>query len=246
MTVKDKVAAVTGGGSGIGRAACTRLAQDGIAVAAWDISKEAAEETARLVGEAGGKAIGCEVDVSKGDQVKDAADTTRSAFGPVTIIVNSAAVSWFEPFLELTEEKWDALMAINLRGPFVCTQAVVPDMLEAGWGRIINISSSSAQQGSPGTCRYASSKGGVIGMTKALAAEFAPYGITVNHIPPGFIDTPMLRASQIVVEEAQKLRPMGRPGKPEGIAEAIAWLCNDNSDYVSGQTISVNGAYYMQ
>lgn len=245
MSLKGKIAVVTGGGSGIGRASCLRLAQEGIAIAVWDLNASGAQETAELVKAAGGSAVACSGDASSKTDIGMAVQRTRSELGPVAILVNNAGISLFEPILEITEEQWDRMMAVNLKGPFLCTQAVLPDMLEAGWGRIVNISSSSMQQGSPGTCRYAASKGGVLGFTKSLAMELAPTGITVNNIPPGFIDTPMLRASRVDVEEKSKERPMGRPGKPEDIAEAVAYLCSENAGYVTGQTIAVNGGYYM-
>ena len=137
------------------------------------------------------------------------------------------------------------MIQVNLRGPFLCTRAVLPDMLAAGWGRIVNISSSSAQTGARAMAHYAASKGGVIGFTKALAIELAAKGITVNNIPPGFVDTPMLRGSPIDIEAAAAVAPMKRPGKPEDIAAACSYLVSEAANYVTGHTLSVNGGRYL-
>ena len=142
-------------------------------------------------------------------------------------------------------ELWDRMMAVNLKGPFLCTQQFLPDMLAAGWGRVVNISSSSAQGGARMMAHYTSSKGGVIGFTKALAMEVADRGITVNNIPPGFIDTPMLRGFPLDVDATAAVSPMKRPGKPEDIAAACSYLCSVAASYVTGQTISVNGGRYL-
>jgi 2-hydroxycyclohexanecarboxyl-CoA dehydrogenase len=137
------------------------------------------------------------------------------------------------------------MMQVNLRGPFLCTRVILPDMLAAGWGRIVNISSSSAQTGASRMAHYAASKGGVIGFTKALAIELAATGITVNNIPPGFVDTPMLRASPVPIEAAAAVAPMKRPGKPEDIAAACSYLVSEAANYVTGHTLSVNGGRYL-
>jgi len=140
---------------------------------------------------------------------------------------------------------WDRLMAVNLKGPFLCTKAIIPDMLAASWGRIINISSSSAQTGTSAQAHYAASKAGVIGFTKALAIEYATKGITANNVPPGFVDTEGLRASPVDIEGFAKRTPMQRPGKPEDIAAAVAYLASDAAGYVTGHTLSVNGGRYL-
>jgi 2-hydroxycyclohexanecarboxyl-CoA dehydrogenase len=151
----------------------------------------------------------------------------------------------FRPFLEVTESEWEKVMFVNLKSMFLCTQAVLPDMLAAGWGRVINISSSSAQTGSARMTTYSSSKGGVIAFTKSLALELAPTGVTVNNIPPGFVDTPMLQAATssiaggIAGQAANS--PMKRPGRPEDIAAACAFLASEEAGYITGHTLSVNG-----
>jgi 2-hydroxycyclohexanecarboxyl-CoA dehydrogenase len=245
MSLKGKTAVVTGGGSGIGRAVAKRLAADEAAIAIWDLNGAAATETARMIVDAGGRAIALHVDAADAAAIKAAADKTRAEFGPITIIVNNAGMTGFVPFMEISLEAWDRMIAVNLKGPFLCTREVLPDMLTAAWGRIINITSSSTQTGATHMAHYVSSKGGLLGMTKALAMEFADKGITANMIPPGFIDTPMLRASPVNVDAYAATIPVKRPGKPEDIAGACAYLASDEAGYVTGQTISVNGGRYL-
>jgi 2-hydroxycyclohexanecarboxyl-CoA dehydrogenase len=245
MSLNGKAAVVTGGGSGIGRAVAQRLAKDNAAIAIWDLNEQGAIETAGLITAAGGKAIALRADAADAAAIKSAADKTRAALGPITIIVNNAGITGSVPFLEIPVEAWDRMIAVNLKGPFLCTREVLPDMLTAGWGRIINITSSSTQTGAANMAHYVSSKGGLLGMTKALAMEFAPKNITVNMVPPGFIDTPMLRGSPVNVEAFAASMPMKRPGKPEDIAAACAYLASEEAGYVTGQTISVNGGRYL-
>ncbi len=189
----SRVAVVTGGGSGMGQAICRRLADAGRRVAVLDIDEEAAAAVADEVTASGGTACAVPVDVSDRAAVEAALDRVRAALGPVEIMVTSAGIEGFESFLDITPEAWDRMLAVNLTGTFHCTQAAVPDMIEAGWGRIVTISSSSAQSGTRRMAHYVASKGGVIAFTKALALDLAPKGITVNTIPPGVIDTPMMR-----------------------------------------------------
>jgi 2-hydroxycyclohexanecarboxyl-CoA dehydrogenase len=246
MLLAGKTAIVTGGASGIGLAICQRFAFDGASVAVWDIDEAGAQRVAAELAAAGTKAIGCRVDVSNRSQIVAAAERVRAELGPAGILVNNAGISGFAPFLEITEEAWDRMVGINLKGVFLCTQVVIPDMLAAGWGRIINISSSSAQSGSPRMAHYVSSKGGVIGFTKALAMEFADKGITVNNVPPGFVDTPLLRATLggTAVDDQVQRSPMKRVGRPEDIAAACAFLASEDAGYITGHTLSVNGGRY--
>ena len=196
MSLTGKVAVVTGGARGIGRAISLHLAKDGAAISVWDLDEDGAQETVAMIARDGGRAIACAGDAASAPAIQSALARTRAELGPVTILVNNAGMTGFHPIQDITEEMWDRMMRVNLKGPFLCTQASLPDMLAAGWGRIVNISSSSAQTGSPRMTHYAASKGGVIGFTKALAMELAPLGITVNTIPPGFIDTPMARRAE--------------------------------------------------
>lgn len=244
MSLKGKNAVVTGGGKGIGRACSLQLARDGAAISIWDLDGSSAEETAALIKGEGGKAMVCVVDASSKQQIDDAVARTRAELGPISVLVNNAGMTGFTPFMEMSEEQWDRMLAINLKGPFLVTKAVVADMLAAKWGRIVNISSSSAQTGAAAMAHYVASKGGVIGFTKALAQEFATTGITVNNVPPGFVDTPMLRSSPVDVDAYAQTTPMKRPGKPEDIAAAVSYLASEAANYVTGHTLSVNGGRY--
>jgi NAD(P)-dependent dehydrogenase (short-subunit alcohol dehydrogenase family) len=241
----ERTAVVTGGASGIGAAIGRRLAVDGAKVAIFDLDGDAAQATAESIEAAGGKAIGRPVDVTDRSAVDAALDEARSRFGRPTILVNSAGVTVSMPFLELTAETWNRVLAINLTGTFHCCQAVLPDMIEEGWGRIVNISSSSIHSGTPTLGAYVASKSGVVGLTKVLALEFGRRGITVNTIPPGFIDTPMLRRSVTTglmkVEEQVARTPVGRIGRPEDVAATCAFLVTEEAGYITGQTIGVNG-----
>lgn len=245
MSLQDKVAVVTGGGSGIGRAICLQLAKDGAAVSVWDLNGETAEQTVAMIVSAGGRAIACIGDASAKTDIAHSAELTRKAFGPVSILVNNAGISSFTPFMEISEAMIDRIMAINIKGPMLCCQEMIPDMLQAGWGRIINISSSSAQTGAPMMCHYSASKGGVIAFTKSLGLELAAKGITVNNIPPGFIDTPMLRQSPVDIEKQVAASPMKRAGTPEDIAAACAFLASEQAGYITGLTLGVNGGRVM-
>jgi 2-hydroxycyclohexanecarboxyl-CoA dehydrogenase len=245
MSLKGKTAVVTGGARGLGRAIALRLASDGAAIAVWDLEPVGVEETAEIIRRNSGRAIACVANTASAGDIAVATARTRAELGSITILVNNAALSPFAAFETISEEMWDSLMAVNLKGPFLCTKAVIPDMLAAGWGRIINISSSSAQTGSARQTHYAASKAGVIGFTKALAMEYATRGITVNNVPPGFVNTEGLRASPVDIEAFAKKTPMQRPGKPEDIAAAVAYLASEAAGYVTGHTLSVNGGRYM-
>ena len=245
MSLKNKIAVITGGGSGIGRATSVQLAKDGAAIAVWDLSGVAANETVELITSAGGRAIACEGDASSSDGIANALKRTQAELGPVTILINNAAITGIIPFHDLTEELWDQMIRINLKGPFLCCKAIIPDMLAAGWGRIVNISSSTTQLGVPYMTHYVASKSGVAGFTKSLALEYADKGITVNTIPPGYVDTPMLRATARNFEGTVAASPMKRAGKPEDVAAACAYLVSEAAGYVTGQTLSVNGGRFL-
>ena len=249
MPLAGKNVIVTGAASGIGLATAQRFAREGSNIAIWDLNEEGAQRAAAELQASGVKALGSRVDVANRKSVDAAVEQFHAKIGQVNVLVNNAGITLFQPFMETTEEQWDRVMLINLKSMLVCTQAVLPDMLAAKWGRIVNVSSSSAQTGSARMTAYAASKGGVIGFTKALAQELAATGITVNNVPPGFIDTPMLRNEGVVglgvsVDAVAARSPMGRAGRPENMAAAIAFLASDDADYITGHTLSVNGGRY--
>jgi 2-hydroxycyclohexanecarboxyl-CoA dehydrogenase len=229
-----KTALVTGGASGIGRAIAERLRTDGNHVATIDLM-ESDTEFAYLA------------DVTDRPAVDAALNAVRSALGPITILVNAAGMTGFRRFLNITFEEWSKVIDVNLSGVFHCTQAVLPDMLEAGWGRIVNISSSSTHSGSPYQGHYVAAKSAVNGLTKTLALEYAPQGITANVIPPGFIDTPMLRKAEErgllggSIEDNIAKVPVGRVGRPDDIAAACSFLVSEEASYITGQILGVNG-----
>jgi 2-hydroxycyclohexanecarboxyl-CoA dehydrogenase len=245
MIPAGKIAVVTGAARGLGRAIALRLAREGAAVSAWDLNGEGVQETARLIRLAGGQAIAVACNSAQADEIRRGVVETHAKLGKIGILVNNAALSPFMKFQDITEQVLDDLFAVNLKGPFLCCQAVIPDMLEAGWGRIVNISSSSAQTGSALQTHYAATKAAVIGFTKSLAMEFADTGVTVNNVPPGFVNTEGLQESPVDVEGFAQRTPMKRPGRPENIAAAVAFLASDNADYITGHTLSVNGGRYL-
>lgn len=244
--LNGKVAVVTGAGSGMGRSIAERLARDGAKVAVWDINGDGADETAKAIVEAGDTAIAVTVDCADESAIKNAANQTRAAFGPVNILVNNAGIGPHVKYFDQDMAMWDEIMRINLTGPHLCIREMLPAMLEAGWGRIINITSSSTQSGSPRQAHYVATKGGLLGLTKALALEFGKSGVTFNMVPPGSIDTPMLRrATNLDMGGFGKTVPVGRLGTGEDIAAACAYLASPDASYITGQTISVNGGRYM-
>jgi len=183
-------------------------------------------------------------------QVESAVAKLRSAFGPVTIVVNNAGITGFVPFEELTDAQWDKMMEVNLKGTCIVTQVALPDMKAAGWGRIVNISSSSAKSGAVRMAHYSASKGGIIALTKTLALELGPLGITCNNIPPRFVMNTVMseksfEQSHLLREKIIESGPIRRQGEPEDIAGACAWLVSEEAGYVTGQTIGVNGGRYI-
>jgi 2-hydroxycyclohexanecarboxyl-CoA dehydrogenase len=248
--VSPRSAVVTGAASGIGLGIARRLAEDGHAVALLDRSGDLVQEAAAELTGRGLSASGYEVDVADRTALGEAYSSVREACGPITVVVTSAGIESFDPIVDITPEKWDRILAVNLTGTFTCVQLAVPDMIAAGWGRIVTISSSSAQSGAPNMAHYVASKGGVIGLTKAFARELAGHGITANTIPPTIVDTPMARKSEAAgdvpsIEVMGRMVPLGRAGTPEDIAGACSYLCSDEASYVTGQVIGVNGGMYI-
>ena len=251
MGAIGRVAVVTGAASGMGLAIVRHLAARGDRVGLLDVQGDATLRAAEELRETGATAIAAQADVADRSAVDAALAKVRAELGPIHIMVTSAGLDSFEPFASITIESWNRILAINLTGTFHCLQAAVPDMLEARWGRMVTISSSSAQSGSPHMAHYVASKAGVIGLTKALALELAPHGITVNTIPPGMIDTPMLRRAEAggdlgkIEKLASRMVPVGRPGTPEEIAATCGFLCSDEAAFITGQVIGVNGGMVL-
>jgi len=248
--VSSRVAVVTGAASGIGLGVARRFAADGHAVALLDLDGDAARQASADLVAGGARAAAYELDVADRTAVAGVFAAVRDELGPVTILVTSAGIEAFDSVLDITPEQWDRVLGVNLTGTFACVQAAVRDMLEAEWGRIVTIASSSAQSGAPNMAHYVASKGGVIGLTKALARELARSGITVNTIPPTIVDTPMARKGEEAgevpsVEVMARMVPLGRAGTPEDIAAACSYLCSDEASYVTGQVIGVNGGMYL-
>ena len=241
-----KTALVTGAAAGIGRACAMRLASQGMAVGILDINLEGCERVVAEIQAAGGRAVALQASIADRGQVTAAVTKLRQAFGPITVLVNNAGITNMTPFKEVTDELWDLVLEINLKGTFIVTQVVLPDMEAARWGRIINISSSSAQTGSVGMAPYSASKGAIVSLTRTLARELGPLGITVNNIPPGTVmNTLMSEATrhlaQVPIETMVQSMPVRRAGEPNDIANACAWLASEETGYVTGQTIGING-----
>jgi 2-hydroxycyclohexanecarboxyl-CoA dehydrogenase len=251
MAAMKRVAVVTGAASGMGLAIAQRLAAEGDRVALLDLQAEEALRAAETLREAGAQAIGMQADVRDRGAVDAALDKVRAELGPIAIVVTAAGIDAFERFGDITPGSWERVVGVNLTGTFHCLQAAVPDMLEAGWGRMVTISSSSAQSGAPRMAHYVAAKAGVIGLTRALALELARKGITVNVVTPGMIDTPMLRRAAAggdigtLEKTAAQAVPVGRAGTPDEIAASCGFLCSDEAAFITGQVIGVNGGMVL-
>jgi 3-oxoacyl-[acyl-carrier protein] reductase len=246
--LQGKVCLVTGGSRGIGRAIVTAMAGAGADVAfTYRASKEQAEALAKSLSEE--KGVRCrayQADVAAAEQMQIVVAQVEKELGPVTILVNNAGITRDKSFLKMTRSMWEEVMHVDLDGVFFTTQLVVQDMLGAGWGRIINISSIVGQTGNFGQTNYAAAKGAVISFTESLARELARKGITVNAVAPGFIETDMVSAMpEAALNQVKAMTPMGRLGKPEEIADAVVFLASPRSSYVTGQVLGVNGGMYM-
>jgi NAD(P)-dependent dehydrogenase (short-subunit alcohol dehydrogenase family) len=251
MRLKGKVAIVTGSGSGIGKATVMLMARKGASVVVNDINVEGIDKVVSEIKKEGGTAIGFKADVTKRSEVRDLMKTAVEKFGQIHILVNNAGIVRRGSFLELTEEDWDSVLAVNLKGEYNCIQAVAPYMMQQRYGKIVNISSAAATGIFPGlggaTANYAASKTGVIQLTKSAARELGPYGINVNCVAPGSIITPMTfttRTKEEVekhLEQRRKSCVLNRSGGPEDIANLVLFLSSDESSFISGQLICCDG-----
>jgi 3-oxoacyl-[acyl-carrier protein] reductase len=244
-----RTAIVTGAGKGLGRAFSLRLAEEGARiVAVTRADMEGLEETARIVREAGGQALVSRVDVTSRADVERMASEAAEEFGRIDILVNNAAYYYGvtrKPFDEVDEEQWDRMMAVNVKGPWLCARAVFPHMQAQGKGKIVNLASEVFFTGSHGFVHYTASKGGVIGLTRALAVELGPHNICVNAVAPGFTDTEASRTLANVEKYDTSRTPLRRLETPEDLVGITAFLASDESDFITGQTILVDGGRAM-
>ena len=248
----DRVALVTGGGSGIGRAVCLALAADGRQVAVGDVNVAGAAETAQLVIDAGGRSLAVSMDVTSTDSVRDGCLQIVDELGPIEVLVNCAGWDLLMPFLETDEAFWDNVIDINFKGVLRTVQTCLPSMVDGGWGRVINISSDAARVGSSLVAVYSGAKGGVIAFTKTIAREMARKGVTANVVCPGPTETPLLDGIVAASDDGERVIgamaravPMKRIGQPTEVASAVAYLASEDASFITGQTLSVSGGLTM-
>ena len=247
-----KTIVLTGGGGGIGGATCRRLAGEGGAVAVFDLNLEAAEKVAADIRAKGGTAEAFACDIADRASVDAAVAATQDKLGPITVLVNNAGWDIFKPFVKSTAEEWQKLIAINLTGALNMHHAILPGMVERKYGRIVNVASDAGRVGSSGESVYAACKGGLISFSKTLAREHARHGVTVNVVCPGPTDTALLSGFAAAAGNPDKLLeaftraiPLGRLGKPDDLAGAIAFMASDDAGFVTGQVLSVSGGLTM-
>ncbi len=248
MAASKRIVIITGGSKGIGRAVALAFAREqaNLVLVHFDSDDAAVEQTIALATERGAEAEGRRADVSSGSAVKALFDEVTARYGRVDVLVNNAGITRDTLLMRMSEEDWDAVLAVNLKSVYHCTRAVVQPMMKQRKGNIVNISSVVGRIGNVGQSNYAASKAGILGFTRSVAREVAPRGITVNAVAPGFIATEMTEGlSQKVKDAFMQQIPLGRIGQPEDVAEAVYWLCSDTSSYITGQTIHVNGGMFM-
>jgi 2-hydroxycyclohexanecarboxyl-CoA dehydrogenase len=249
MKFKGKVAIVTGGARGIGKAIAVGLAKEGATVVVADLLEKEANETVSEIKASGGNAVFVKMDITNNKVVKPAVEGVIKQFGKIDVLVNNAGWDKIEPFITNTEETWDKIIAINLRGPINVTRAVLDNMIQNKYGRIVNIASDAGRVGSSGEAVYSACKGGIIAFTKTLARELVRYNIGVNTVCPGPTDTPLTQATMAenpkIVDALKGVIPMKRLGKSEEVAAAVIFFASDDASFILGQTLSVSGGLNM-
>lgn len=246
MELLGKVALVTGAAQGIGKAIALLLARNGADVVVSDINLDKAQETTNEIEGMGRRSFAIKVNVADLKDVERMVEAIIEQFQRIDILINNAGITRDRLILRMTEEDWDAVLDVNLKGTFNCTKAAIRYMSKQKSGKIVSIASVTGEMGNPGQANYGASKAGVIGFTKTIAREFAGRGINVNAVAPGYIQTPMTDAiPEKAKEELKRMIPMERLGKPEDVAQAVLFLVSENSSYITGQVLNVNGGIYM-